>query len=312
MELENIKKYIAETIKPQKGITLQQLAEKLDIKDYELLGIIELLKQDGVMIDVIDNKVFKVKSVKNEENTYEIKDPSEEHKLLLISDTHLVNKADRLDILNYLYKKADEKGVKHILHCGDLLDGIYSNRPQQLLELKKYGFDEHLRYVVDKYPRFNGSTYFIGGNHQDTYIRNGGADIGKAIAREREDMNYLDQSTAHIKIGNLGILLHHGSGGNAYSRTYKIQRYVETLPLDKKIDIVVMGHYHNSGYLHYLGKHCFQMGCLCDESPFVRSMGLSHERSCWWLDVNTDNKGNVVDITPKLETFNQKKLIKRR
>lgn len=46
-----------------------------------------------------------------------------------------------------------------------LTDGIYSNRPQQLLELRKYGFDEHLKYVVDKYPKFNGRTFFIGGNH---------------------------------------------------------------------------------------------------------------------------------------------------
>lgn len=305
MDLEKIKEFIKKNIK-QNGIELNSLCEKLEIKDYELLGIIELLKQDGFSIDVIGDKLYKVKKERSLDDTYEIPNKLNHLKLLLISDTHLANKCDDLGLLKYLYSKADDLGIKTVLHGGDILDGNYANRPQQLLELRKYGFDDHLKYVVDKYPKFNGETLFIGGNHLDSYIKSGGGDMGKAISKERKDLIYLDPSTANIKIGKIGIVMHHGSGGSAYSRTYKLQRYVETLPLDKKIDIVMMGHHHTSGYLNYLGKHCFQIGCLCDESPFVRSMGLNHEKSCWWLDIDLDDKGNIYEITPKLEVFPEK------
>lgn len=146
----------------------------------------------------------------------------------------------------------------------------------------------------------------------ESYIRNGGSDLGAAIAKEREDMIYLDAETADLKIGKLCVHMHHGSGGKPYSLTYKLQRYVETLPLDRPIHIVAMGHYHSSGYLRYLDKHCFQVGSLIDPTPFSRQMGLRNEVSVWWLDVKMDDKGNVHSIIPELECFDGKKLTKNR
>ena len=105
--------------------------------------------------------------------------------------------------------------------------------------------------------------------------------------------------------------MHHGGGGKAYSLSYKLQRYVETLPQNKKIDIVLQGHFHNAMYMYYMDKHCFQVGSLEDETPFSRSMGFKNEKSCWWLDINFDDKGNIYSITPELETFGNK-LIRRR
>ena len=192
-----------------------------------------------------------------------------------------------------------------------MTDGIYLNRPQHIYELRCVGFDEHLDYVVNKYPHFSGKTFFIGGNHMDTYFKNGGSDMGKAISREREDLVYLNPDTADLKIGKVGVHMHHGGGGRSYSLSYKLQRYVETLPQDKKIDIVMQGHFHNAMYMYYMGKHCFQVGALEDETPFSRSMGLKNEKSCWWLDIDFDDKGNIYSITPELETFGNK-LIRRR
>ena len=85
---------------------------------------------------------------------------------------------------------------------------MYLNRPQHIYELRCVGFDEHLDYVVNKYPHFSGKTFFIGGNHMDTYFKNGGSDMGKAISREREDLVYLNPDTADLKIGKVGIHMH--------------------------------------------------------------------------------------------------------
>ena len=291
--------------------TLEDICKVLELKDYEVIGLVQLMKDEGELVDYINGEIIKLKKPVQSSDIYQISSNTEHLKLLLISDSHLCNKADRIDILRYLYDKAEDKGIKQILHCGDLTDGIYTNRPQQLYELKCIGFDEHLDYVVEKYPKFSGKTYFIGGNHMDTYYRNGGSDLGLAISKQRDDMIYLGTDTADLKIGKIGINMHHGAGGKAYSTSYKLQRYVETLPLDKKIDIVMQGHYHNAMYMYYMDKHCFQVGALEDETPFSRSIGLKNEKSCYWLDINLDDNGNIHSITPELETFT-KRLIRKR
>lgn len=288
-----------------------EICEDLELEDYQVIGLVQLMKQDGDLVDFIDGEIVKLKKPIQNQKTYIIPNNLEKIKLLLISDTHLCNKADRIDILNYLYDKAESKGIKQILHCGDLTDGIYTNRPQQLYELRCYGFDEHLNYVLEKYPKFSGKTYFIGGNHMDTYFRNGGSDLGTSISKTRDDMIYLGPDTANLQIGKIGINMHHGSGGKAYSLSYKLQRYVETLPLDKKIDIVMQGHFHNAMYMYYMNKHCFQVGALEDETPFSRSMGFKNEKSCYWLDIYLNDKGEIHSITPELESF-EKKLVRRR
>lgn len=291
--------------------TLKEICEELELKDYEVIGLVELMKQDGELLDYVNGEVIKLKKPIQNNDIYELPNNMEHLKLLLISDTHLCSKYDRLDILNYLYDKAEDRDIKYVLHCGDVLDGLYVNRPQHIYELRCVGFDEHLDYVVNKYPHFSGKTFFIGGNHMDTYFKNGGSDMGKAISREREDLVYLNPDTADLKIGKVGIHMHHGGGGRSYSLSYKLQRYVETLPQDKKIDIVMQGHFHNAMYMYYMGKHCFQVGALEDETPFSRSMGFKNEKSCYWVDIDFDDKGNIYSITPKLETFD-KKLIRRK
>ena len=304
--LKNKLKYLI-----NKKKTLLEICETLELKDYEVIGLVELMKQDGELLDYVNGEIVKLRKPIENFGVYSIPDNTHHLSLLMISDTHICNRADRIDILNYLYDKAESKGIKYVLHCGDVLDGIYVNRPQHIYELRCVGFDEHLDYVVNKYPHFSGKTFFIGGNHMDTYFKNGGSDMGKAISREREDLIYLNPDTADLKIGKVGIHMHHGGGGRSYSLSYKLQRYVETLPQDKKIDIVMQGHFHNAMYMYYMGKHCFQVGALEDETPFSRSMGFKNEKSCYWVDVDFDDKGNIYTITPELETFG-KKLIRRR
>lgn len=300
-EIKNKLKYLI-----NKKKSLKEMCEALELKDYEIIGLVQLMKEDGELVDYINGEVVKLKKPIHNDDTYIISSNTEHLKLLLISDTHLCNKADRLDILRYLYSKAEDRGVKQILHCGDLTDGMYLNRPQHLYELKCLGFDEHLAYVLEKYPSFSGKTYFIGGNHMDTYFRNGGSDLGASISKQRDDMIYLNPDTALLKIGKIGVQMHHGGGGRPYSLSYKLQRYVETLPQDKKIDIVMQGHCHNAMYMYYMNKHCFQVGALEDDTPFSRSMGFKNEKSCYWLDIDLDDKGEIHSITPELETFTKK------
>ena len=303
-ELINKIKYLV-----KKGKTLQEICSLLELKDYEVIGIVELLKQEGYLVDYINGEVVALKRPVKNNDVYQIPNDLETMHLLLISDTHLCSKYDRLDILRYLYAKADDRGVKHILHSGDFTDGR-SNRPEHVYELKELSYDGQVEYCVDKYPHFSGNTYVISGNHDNWWYKSNGSEIVKSISKQRDDIIYLGPDVADVKIGKLKIRLFHGSGGMAYAKSYKVQKYLDSIPLDEKPHILQTGHTHQSFYLKQDNTHCFQTGCLEDLTPFSRSMGFSGDKSCWWVTVNFDNKGSVHSITPELETFG-KKLIRK-
>ena len=302
MEKELIGK-IKYLIKKKK--TLQEICNELELKDYEVIGIVELMKQDGELIDFINGEIVKLKKPKQNNDVYEISNNNEHLKLLLISDTHLCSKYDRLDILRYLYDKAENNGVKHILHSGDFTDGR-SNRPEHTYELKEHSYQGQIDYCIDKYPAFSGKTYAIQGNHDNWWYKSNGSEIMRPIANAREDIVYLGSDVADLKIGKLKIRLFHGQGGIAYAKSYKIQKYLDTIPTSEKPDILQTGHIHQAFYYKQDNTHCFQTSCLEDQTPYCRGLGLVNDKSCWWVDVEFDNKGNVYSIKPELETFKKK------
>lgn len=285
------------------------ICEELKLKDYEVIGLIELMKQDGELVDFLNGEIVKLKKPIKQNDVYEIQNSKDHLKLLLISDTHLCSKYDRLDILRYLYNKADKEGVKHILHSGDFTDGR-SNRPEQVYELREPSFEGQVQYCIDKYPKFNGKTYVIQGNHDNWWYKSNGSEIMRPIAKEREDIVYLGSDVADLKIGKLKIRLFHGQGGIAYAKSYKIQKYLDTIPISEKPDILQTGHIHQAFYYKQDNTHCFQTSCLEDQTPYCRGLGLANDKSCWWVDVEFDNNGNVYSIKPELETFT-KKLVRR-
>ena len=307
-ELKNKIKYLI-----NKKKNLQEICECLELKDYEIIGLIELMKQDGELVDYINGQVIKLKYPKQTNDIYEIPNNLEHLKLLLISDTHLVSKYDRLDILRYLYKKAEDNGVKYVLHSGDLTDGLsgLNKRPQQIYDLKEVSYTGQRDYVVENYPKSEIPTYFIAGNHDLWWIRQCGSDICKDISNYRDDLHYLGSDCADLKIGNLKIRLFHGQNGNAYAKSYKIQKYLDSIPNNEKPNILQTGHIHQAFYYKQDNTHCFQTSCLQDLTAYERSMGFNNDKSCWWVDIEFDNKGQIYSITPKLEEFS-KRLYKRK
>lgn len=299
-ELINKIKYLI-----NKKKSFHDICNELELKDYEVIGLIELMKQDGELVDFIDGQIVKLKKPKQNSDIYEIPHNLEHLKLLLISDTHLCSKYDRLDILRYLYDKAEDKGIKHILHSGDFTDGC-SNRPEHIYELKETSFQRQVEYCIDKYPKFSGKTYAIQGNHDNWWYKSNGSEILRPIAKERDDIIYLGSDVADMKIGKLKIRLFHGQGGIAYAKSYKIQKYLDTIPINEKPDILQTGHIHQAFYYKQDNTHCFQTSCLENQTPYCRGLGLSNDKSVWWVDVDFDNKGNVYNVTPMLETFGKK------
>lgn len=288
-----------------------QICKDLKLKDYEVAGLITMMHQQGYNIEYVNGEIIVMKTPPKHNDVYELPYNLEHLKLLLISDTHLASKYDRLDILKYLYDKAEKNGVKHILHSGDFTDGR-SNRPEQVYELREPSYEGQVEYCVEKYPTFSGKTYVIQGNHDDWWYKSAGSEIVKSIAQQRDDIEYLGADVADMKIGNLKIRLFHGSGGSAYAKSYKLQKYLDSIPLAERPDILQTGHIHQSFYMKQDNTHCFQTSCLEDQTPYCRGKGLANDKSCWWVDVDFDDKGNIYNISPELETFGDKKMSLRR
>ena len=298
--IEKFKQYLQK----KKKTYVNQICVDLGLQEYEVYGLVEMLKNEGYLYDIIDGKIIKVKPIKESE-LYQIPNNLDHLKLLLISDTHLASKYDRLDILNYLYDEADKKGINYVLHSGDLTEGL-SGRPQQLYELKEASYTGQRDYVIDKYPKTDIPTYVIAGNHDQWWIKQCGADICRDISNNREDLIYLGSECEDLKIGKLRIRLYHGTGGGAYAKSYKLQKYLDSVPMEERPHILQTGHIHQAFYMKQGNTHCFQTSCLQDQTPYERSKGLSNDKSCWWVDVYMDNKGNPVKINQELETFGKK------
>ena len=303
--LSKFKEYVIKKKNPKISI----VAKELDIQEYEVYGLVEMLKKQGYLFDIIDNRIKKVKPIK-ENDIYEVKSNLDHLKFLMISDTHLASKYDRIDILRYLYQEAEDKGVNYILHSGDLTEGL-SGRPQQQFELKELSYTGQRDYVIDKYPQSNIPTYMISGNHDLWWVKQCGADIVNDICKQRDDLIYLGSDCEDLKIGKLKIRLYHGKGGQAYAKSYKLQKYLDTIPLEERPHILQTGHIHQAFYMKQDKTHCFQTSCLQDLTPYERSQGFNNDKSVWWTDVYMDNKVNPVKIEQELETFNKVKKYRR-
>lgn len=121
-------------------------------------------------------------------------------------------------------------------------------------------------------------------------------------------MHYLGSDCEDLRIGKLRIRLYHGNGGSAYAKSYKVQKYLDSIPIEERPHILQTGHTHNAFYMKQGMTHCFQTSCLQDLTPYERSMGFSNDKSCWWLDIHMDSHGNPIRISPELESFGKKKI----
>lgn len=212
--LDKFKEYLVKKKNPY----IKTIMKDLDLQEYEVYGLLDLLKRQGYLFDAIEGKIVKIKPVKDND-VYKIPSNLDHLKLLMISDTHLGSKYDRLDILRYLYQEAEDKNVNYVLHSGDLTEGR-SNRDDQIYSLKESSYDGQRDYVVEKYPKSNIPTYIISGNHDLWWVKRCGSDIVRDICSKREDMTYLGSDCEDLKIGKLKIRLYHGKGGSAYAKCF--------------------------------------------------------------------------------------------
>ena len=203
------------------GTSVEDFMMKYHIKSEELKGILELCRIYGKNIEIIEKNGVLIFDKPTTRTFITTKPDLSGEKLIhteicVVSDTHLGNIHQQLHLLNQIYEEAYNRGITTVLHCGDLADGNYLNRPEQPRQQFLHGFDEQVGYVVDMYPKVEGiTTKYILGSHDETHYKNGQATVNNWISRCRDDMIYLGQDSAAININGVEIFMDHPGGGSA-------------------------------------------------------------------------------------------------
>lgn len=226
------------------------------------------------------------------DHTYKLPARKKPFKIGVISDTHFGSVVQQPTLTHLAYDYFKKQGVVMVINAGDLTDGDGTVYSGHLYELFLHGADKHVQYVVDNYPKANFPTKFINGNHDESFYKSAGMDVGKRITDKRPDLECLGLYGAYINIGNIKIYVMHPDGGGAYAQSYKLQKIVEKLPSGKKPHILIVGHYHNSSVLlSYRNVFCLQMPAMQAQTPFARRKGLSVEMGFVVLEITPDEKG---------------------
>lgn len=306
--IEKLFKYI------KQDMNVEVFMEKFHINYNELTGIMELFRLYGKNVDIVkqgDVLIFDKPITK----TIPTKKPDLDFKNLIhteicvVSDTHFGNIHQQLHLLNDVYEECYNRGITTVLHCGDLVDGHYTNRPEQPRQQFLHGFDEQVGYVVDMYPKVAGiTTKYILGSHDETHYKNGQATVNNWVSRCRKDMKFLGQDCASISINGVKIFMDHPGGGSAQAISYKPQKRIEILESNYKPKILLIGHYHKSYSFVYRNVHGIEVPAFCGKTQFQQKQGLTNVVGAYFLNIYSDKSGNIIYFEPEEILFKEKDL----
>ena len=193
----------------------------------------------------------------------------------VVSDTQLCSKYQQLTFLHEAYDLFAKRGIQHVLHAGDLMDGqlIYRGHSYEVLWS---GEDAQRDYTVANYPIKKGiTTHLIGGNHDYSFYRTSGSNVLAQIAKQRPDIHYLGDFAGTVEISGIRIGLRHPRGGVPYARSYRLQKLIEQLSPQEKPHILLVGHLHIGNYLPmYRNVEGFQLPCFQAQTPFLAELGV--------------------------------------
>ncbi len=206
-----------------------------------------------------------------------------------ITDSHGGSLYADWPLLGFAYDVFEKEKIKTVFHAGDITDGIKMYKGHEY-ELEAHGADNQVKLVTERYPhKKNITTYFITGNHDYSFWKHGGTEIGGKITEKRLDLIHIGHQEADITIGEkeftATVRLFHPDGGTAYAISYQPQKYISSLASGTKPDILLIGHYHKAEILPYRGVFAVQGGTLQQQTPFMRGRTLAAVVGFWILEV---------------------------
>ncbi|MDD2203466.1 MAG: metallophosphoesterase family protein [Bacilli bacterium] len=290
----------------KKERTVEQLEKEFELSEFEIMGYVSKLKKAGLNIIVAKKddaiSVINLGDRKlNNDNSYKLDiGDATNVKIAVISDTRLCSKSQQLSILNDIYLKAQAENIHHILHCGDISEGLYSSKSQYYDSIFEYDTNQQANYIINNYPSIDDiKTYFITGNQDLTHIKKNGIDIGKLISAERDDLIYLGANRCTITIRNFDILMQHPKSKIAYTVSYKPQKFISSMRSEDKPDILLHGHWLHAEKMPFRGVEEFSVPGLVATTPRMMDEGIQNTTGAWFLNIFLNSKGELDKVLPR-------------
>lgn len=179
------------------NISTKEICDILKIDEITLYKLLLEIKNKGVSFlrkynvsgDISYQKIKTIKEIKessNRKNTKTIYIPKNTNtiKTLAISDLHIGNEAERLDLLDRAFNYCIKNNI-HIIFCGgDLIDGAYSSGNQKISNIYKQA-----EYFIANYPHDKSIiTFAVGGDHDHSALYRYGIDIAEMCNNYRHDI----------------------------------------------------------------------------------------------------------------------------
>jgi predicted phosphodiesterase len=195
-------------------------------------------------------------------------------RLALISDTHLGSKQQQLTHLRTFASYCKKKKIDAVLHCGDVTDGPPQMHPGHLHNLFLQTYDAQRQYAVENLPDFGIPSYYISGNHDESWLKNNAGPIVPDICKER-GFTFVGQSAGYVRFGKVLVYMHHPHDGQGYALSYKLQNKIRDLSPEAKPNIFLAGNYHKACHLPgYRNVEGFLLPSYQAQTPFMVSKGL--------------------------------------
>jgi hypothetical protein len=229
-------------------------------------------------------------------------------RVAVFGDTHFGSRFEEEAGLKAYAAECLASGCEHGLHAGDVLEGHRLYRGQEY-ETNAHGWEEQLVRFTQRVEglEFGCPISFITGNHDISFLRAGGINVGiglqgAATHDAGRDWRFIGQDQGRINLGGIEWMLLHPGGGSSYALSYRPQKIVEQIEGGRKPDVLLIGNYHKSEMMpSYRNVTTIQVGCFQRQTPFMLTKGLSAHMGGWIIDA-AKTKG-TVDITARFISF---------
>jgi predicted phosphodiesterase len=217
----------------------------------------------------------------------------------VIGDTHFGSLYEAKDELQAFYELLKDEGIKTVLCAGDVIDGhrVY---PGHEYEIHRLGWKAQSEWFRDTAPLIKGiDTYFITGNHDESFKRAAGINVGELLQDIRSDWHFLGEGKGgRIVLSadngvSADIMMMHPRGNPPYALSYRLQKIIESLEGGNKPQLLITGHYHKSEILPTYRNVCgLQSGCFQWQTPFLAELGSPAHVGGWIIEVTPQTKTN--------------------
>lgn len=290
--------------------SIEYLLDTISHPDDEILAELSRMELDGYIINKWNENgegFIQISRDKHQGISKEINLTAKETiSIAVVGDTHFGHQMSRIAEFKAFIDYAYQKGVRDVIHTGDLTEGSYiSIRPTSVRELTAVGFDEQMDLANQVVPKKEGLKYYaISGNHDHTFDRNAYANPVKMLSRMRDDFMYIGHNFGRIKINDdVDIAVVHPTDGIGQNYGLKLHQYIDRANDDKQARIVLMGHYHKHAHIHYKGVDGFITPSFVSQSNFMKDNNLASVVGGMILHLTFNKEKELISITPEYLWF---------